>query len=276
MNSSERIDIDPKEQYQTTDFLKIRIRTHLKYSVEQTDLDSLVRKVMPLTGEENLLEIGCGTGGYLRKIREGNHAGFLAGLDLSPAMLAEAVERARNVGATVSWLQGDANALPFFDGVFNGVIARHMLYHVPDIPGALNEMKRVLKPDGWAFIVTNSRHSLPRIAELLRDVRAEFGFEVSDHRVVSSFCIENATEIIRPAFGEIEETILTDALRFDSPNPIFDYAATLLPSVTAEDANLRGSMLLWLKREIPLRLSRYGGEWLDPKNVGLYRCANLS
>ena len=58
--------------------------------------------------------------------------------------------------AVVYWAYGpsrkgyfdEAAQLPFADGVFDVVMANHILYHVPDMESAIAEMKRVLKPGG--------------------------------------------------------------------------------------------------------------------------------
>ena len=53
----------------------------------------------------------------------------------------------------------DAQAIPFPTGYFDGVIANHMLYHVPDLGKAMAEIRRVLKPGGVLFAATNGlRH----------------------------------------------------------------------------------------------------------------------
>jgi ubiquinone/menaquinone biosynthesis C-methylase UbiE len=260
-----------KEQYRTTDLLETRVRTHRLYSERPSDPDGAARKTLRLSGREAILEIGCGPGAFLRYLREKGHEGDLIGLDRSSAMIAEAREAAAARGIAALWLQADATASPFGDRRFDRAVGRHMLYHVPDIPAALREIRRVLKPDGVALFSTNSDRSLPRIRELLEDLAAEFGIAPME-RIVGPFCIENAEAVLSAAFERVETFVRSNALIFDRFEPIRDYAATLLPSVAPGEEDLQRRMLDWLSREASLRLQRCGGVWRDPKDAGLYRC----
>jgi ubiquinone/menaquinone biosynthesis C-methylase UbiE len=88
----------------------------------------------------DVLEVGCGTGLVLQRIRE--FARTAKGVDLSAGML----EKARERGLEVT--QGSATELPFEDGSFDVTCSFKVLPHVPDINKALKEMSRVLRPGG--------------------------------------------------------------------------------------------------------------------------------
>lgn len=49
-------------------------------------------------------------------------------------------------------IQADIQALPFEDSYFDAIICSHVLEHVPDDTAAMRELRRVLKPTGWAVI----------------------------------------------------------------------------------------------------------------------------
>jgi SAM-dependent methyltransferase len=46
----------------------------------------------------------------------------------------------------------DVTALPFADRSFDAVVCNHVLEHVDDDRAAMNEFRRVLRPDGWAIL----------------------------------------------------------------------------------------------------------------------------
>ena len=101
---------------------------------------------------ENLLEVGCGQGRFAAVLRD---AGIdVTAVDQSESMVA--LTAARGIVAR----QADVQDLPFDDGVFDLVAANYMLYHVPDIPRALGEIVRVLRPGGGLVAVTNSERKL--------------------------------------------------------------------------------------------------------------------
>ncbi|WP_447979019.1 class I SAM-dependent methyltransferase [Candidatus Nitrospira bockiana] len=95
---------------------------------------------------QRVLDVGCGTG--VVAITAANKGAVVTGLDLTPELLARAKDNAATVGVTVTWQEGDAEALPFEDGVFDVVVSQfgHMFAPRPEI--ATREMLRVLKAGG--------------------------------------------------------------------------------------------------------------------------------
>jgi demethylmenaquinone methyltransferase/2-methoxy-6-polyprenyl-1,4-benzoquinol methylase len=109
---------------------------------------SACRKLqLPLGG--NALDVCTGTGdlaAYLLPLVGEN--GHVDGLDFSANMLACARQRYANQ-PNITFTQGDALALPYADNTFDGAIISFGLRNVTDIPKALAEMHRVIKPGGW-------------------------------------------------------------------------------------------------------------------------------
>jgi ubiquinone/menaquinone biosynthesis C-methylase UbiE len=118
---------------------------------------------------EHMLEIGPGTGWALVRIAgDVQPAGIITGLDLSPGMLERArrrVERAR-LSQQVKLCLGDATDLPFGDETFVGAFLGFVLelFDTPEIPVALSEIRRTLKPGGRLVVVSlsNKRATLVR------------------------------------------------------------------------------------------------------------------
>jgi ubiquinone/menaquinone biosynthesis C-methylase UbiE len=88
----------------------------------------------------DVLEVGCGTGLLLDRIR--GFASSARGVDLSPGMLVKARERGLDV------VEGSATSLPFADESFDVVCSFKVLAHVREIHRALDEMVRVTRRRG--------------------------------------------------------------------------------------------------------------------------------
>ncbi len=96
---------------------------------------------------DRVLDACCGTGDLaIAAEREG---GIVTGLDFAPRML----ERARRKSGTVEWVEGDVLALPFDDGAFDAATVGFGVRNVADLPGALAELRRVLRPGGRLAIL---------------------------------------------------------------------------------------------------------------------------
>jgi len=108
--------------------------------VQQGSFDAL-----ELTAADRLLDVGCGTGAASRAAAV--VGGSVVGIDLSSEMLREAVRLARAID-NVTFMQADAEALPFADASFTAIICTNSFHHYPNPSNALREMARVLTPGG--------------------------------------------------------------------------------------------------------------------------------
>jgi ubiquinone/menaquinone biosynthesis C-methylase UbiE len=87
------------------------------------------------------------------------------GLDLSAGMLRSLADLRESGG--LSLVQADAQCLPLPDESVDVAMAMHMLYHVPDIPAAIRELRRITKPGGTVLASTNGSAHLAEIHDLL-------------------------------------------------------------------------------------------------------------
>lgn len=130
--------------YRDTGNLKTRISIY-EYRTPQIDPTDLAADLMP-ADPRLVLDVGCGSGRYVARVRRDHPEAVVVGIDAAPGMLTE-VEPPVMVA--------DAQAIPYPDGCADVVLAMHMLYHVADIARAVAEFRRVLKPGGTLLVATN-------------------------------------------------------------------------------------------------------------------------
>ncbi|MBP1207027.1 ubiquinone/menaquinone biosynthesis C-methylase UbiE [Duganella sp. 1411] len=145
------------------------------------DLASL-RELAAGLGTPLVLDLGCGAG----------HASFavapvarsVTAFDLSAEMLAVVSGAARERGLhNITTEQGNVASLPFADASFCMVVTRFSAHHWLDVPAALREVRRVLKPNGLLVVIDITAPEAPlhdttlQAVELLRD-----GSHVRDYR----------------------------------------------------------------------------------------------
>lgn len=87
-----------------------------------------------------VLDLGCGTGGFLRGLGVGERIG----VDRNPSVVEDAIRRS---DGTIRFEQGSSTALPFADGTFSHVFCLNALTYMP-VAAAIAEMARVLRPGG--------------------------------------------------------------------------------------------------------------------------------
>jgi len=138
------------------------------------------RAILALQPGEHVLDIGSGPGFLAAEMAaEVGPEGRVVGLDPSESMLAMGARR----GAPVEYVEGDAIALPFADETFDAAIATQVYEYVADMPAALSEARRVLKPGGrllildtdWDSVVWHStdRERMLRVLEKWNDHLAD-------------------------------------------------------------------------------------------------------
>lgn len=106
----------------------------------------------------DVLDVGCGQG--IDLIGFARAGANVTGVDLTPrhVELAQAHLAALDLPGHV--VEGDAERLPFPDATFDRVTSNGVLHHTPDMPAALAEIQRVLRPGGEARISLYHRGSL--------------------------------------------------------------------------------------------------------------------
>lgn len=97
---------------------------------------------LSLTGQETLLDIGCGTGGFCVMAAPKLHS--LTGFDGT----VEFVEEARRRLPAYPFLVGEMEELPFSDGSYDIVTGFNSFQYAANIGAAFSEARRVLKPGG--------------------------------------------------------------------------------------------------------------------------------
>ncbi len=100
-----------------------------------------------------LLDLGCGNGAFLSTLEGRPGARRAHGVDLSPAMLAEAHRR---LPPSAPLLRADALALPFRSGVFDLVFMSHVLLLMSDMDACIAEVRRVLANGGRLIATVGS------------------------------------------------------------------------------------------------------------------------
>jgi ubiquinone/menaquinone biosynthesis C-methylase UbiE len=99
----------------------------------------------------HVLDIGSGTGyPALLAAQTVRSTGDVIGIDLADQMLEVAKRKALSLGIfNITFQTGDAATLSFDTASFDAVTSRFCLMFLPEIPKAVNEIARILKPDAW-------------------------------------------------------------------------------------------------------------------------------
>lgn len=140
---------------------------------EGEDLQLLAARIAASPGAV-VLDLGCGAGHASYAVAP--HAASVVACDPTPEML-EVVKRAgRGRGCeNITTTLASAEALPFGSASFDWIVSRFSAHHWSDVPSALRQMRRVLKPGGRVLLIDTVGEESPLLdtylqsVELLRD-----------------------------------------------------------------------------------------------------------
>lgn len=184
---------------------------------------ALMQALAPSPGER-LLEAGCGSGLLCRLMAAAAPVGKITGLDISIEFLKIArshAERA-NVADAIDWSAGQAQALPFREASFDGVLAARLLLHVAEPQAVLSELLRVVRPGGrvvvmdWDFDTIAVEHSNRELTRRLLHWRCDHhggdnwsGRRLWRQMIAAGFCNVKATPFVSLAYYEQDSLALS-------------------------------------------------------------------
>lgn len=218
-----------KRAYADERHLETRVRTHELYTVPQFSFPEWVLgQHQHWQGNEWVLDVGCGMGVYIDQIQERIPQGHLFATDLSYGMINRATQNDHPQRAT--FFVQDAQHIAFPANTFDIVLANHMLYHMPDINDALNEIHRVLKPNGVLITAVNSQFTMLEFATLKRRALTLLGYPPADEENTISyhgFDLENGSVKLARHFRGVVRYEVPSALVFKDPQPVIAYVDSL-------------------------------------------------
>lgn len=114
-----------------------------------------ILRALALLPGERVIDVGSGPGLLASEMATAVGAGGrVCGIDVSDSMLAIAQARTAPAGsAAMEFRDGGAGGIPYPDASFDVAVSTQVLEYVEDVPGALAEIHRVLRPGGRVLVL---------------------------------------------------------------------------------------------------------------------------
>lgn len=211
------------DQYKTSVNINARIELHRRFSHNPVPWFSWIVSRIPFGEMNTILEVGCGSGQLWKEIPpEELEKKEIHVTDVSSGMVEDAAELLRKSGrGSLIFETEDCQNLSYEDGSFDGVLANHVLFYVKNLPKALEEIRRVLKPGGVFYCSTYGREHMKEITSLVQEFDSRI--TLSEVALYELFGLENGEGMLKETFGRVEKILYDDYLLVDEAEPLLDY-----------------------------------------------------
>jgi SAM-dependent methyltransferase len=168
-----------------------------------------------------VLDVGCGPGRFVAALREDRPHRTVLAVDLSPGMIA---------AAGPPGVVADICALPVADRSCGGLLAMHMLYHVPDPDAGIRELARARAPGGTVLISTNDDEDKAALYTVCRAATADVPHAgVWRREGWRRFALRAAEDTARRHFARVQRMDFTGEIVVPDPEPVVAFVGSLGP-----------------------------------------------
>lgn len=210
------------EQYKDAANINIRIGLHKKYTKNPTGWFGWLYGLMEPFDGKAVLELGCGNGELWRANKERIPADADVCLsDVSEGMIHDAEENLKNVPGKFSFEVFDCRRIPKAEKSFDVVTANHLLFYLADLDEALEEIRRILKPDGVFYCSTYGAEHMKEIGRLVKEFDSRI--VLSEVNLYDVFGLENGREILERHFSSVEKIMYEDYLEVTDAGALMEY-----------------------------------------------------
>lgn len=255
------------DQYKTAVNINARIKLHQRFSHNPTPWFAWIAGMFPVKEMGRILEIGCGSGQLWQEIPAGVlREKEIHVTDVSSGMVEDASELLRNSGRdNLIFETEDCQNLSYEDGMFDGVIANHVLFYVKNLPQALGEIHRVLKPGGTFYCSTYGKEHMKEITLLVQEFDSRI--TLSEVALYELFGLENGQALLEETFGSVEKVMYDDYLLVTEAEPLLDY----ILSCHGNQSEILSQRQLEFKRFLQRKIKEQKGIRIT-KMAGVFVC----
>ena len=211
-----------QKQYGSDSNLASRIRVKQAFSTGKTGWADFLLQNFCLKSKQRVLELGCGNAVFWKAVSNRIPTDIRLVLsDVSQGMLDAAKKNTSELKFIEEYAVIDVQDIPYDNNSFDIIVANYMLGFVPNIDKALNEISRVLKPNGVLFSANYGKYNLKEVDDIFA------GFDSRTDAVVKAVCkafgLENGAACLEKHFDSIQLQRYENNLHITELDSLIEY-----------------------------------------------------
>ena len=232
-----------KSQYQNATNISARINLHKLYASNRQGWFPWLYEQCHITETMDILELGCGNGALwkenydhlpahihitLNDISEGMLRDTRREIELLENRLHSDMEINQNssplkhhTDSRFTFKAFDCHQIPYEDETFDLVLANHVLFYCDHLTDVLDEVRRILKPNGIFICSTYGASHMKEITDLVQEFNSLI--TLSAEKLYERFGLENGSTLLAPFFANIHMGVYDDSLLVDQAEPLIAY-----------------------------------------------------
>ena len=225
-----------QEQYANSKNFATRVELNRRFGTNPYRWTSWVFDQIKFPERARVLELGCGNALLWRSnlLRIPNDSHIILS-DFSEEMLKDAKNILNAALDKFQFKIINAEQIPYFNGLFDIVIANYMLYHIPDLEKALSEISRVLKTSGKFYAATFGLDYMKELTELVSNYDNNTSFSLRP--LARVFGLENGGKMLRKYFEDVKMMKYNDNLEVTEAEPLVNYILSTKVNKIIKDSN---------------------------------------
>lgn len=199
-------------------------RTYDRIADPMTRWGSAVLDRLPLSGDERVLDAGCGSGRVTERLLERLGAGgHVIALDGSPSMVEAARERLARFGGRVEYIVADLGQPLPLEGAVDAILSTATFHWVPDHDALFANLAAVLRPGGWLVAQCGGAGNIASIQRVLATIGDGWLGPVHFETVLAT-----TRRLDAAGFVDIECWLTDEPTRFEPGEPFLTYLRTVV------------------------------------------------
>ena len=211
-----------QEQYATPSKYNARVHLNKTFSTNSESKFRWIFRFFPQRQGLKVLEIGCGTGLFwLANHQQLPTSWSITLSDYSAGMLETARKALQGIPGNFNYALLDAQNIANPSPEYDLILANNMLYHLPDRPRAIANIRQLLRDHGLFLASTMGRHDLTELNGLLSDFLQSRGRDFVFPEF--AFSLENGAQQLSASFPAVQRYDFPDSLVIDDTQAIVNY-----------------------------------------------------